>query len=56
MSVEARIETLKERHAGLEARIASEEHRPRPDEDTLVKLKLEKLHLKDEIARLAETA
>ncbi len=56
MSVEARIETLKERHAGLDARITAEEQRPRPDEDILTKLKLEKLHLKEEMVRLSEMA
>jgi len=52
MSLMSRLEALKERHASLESRIASEDQRPRPDETTLVRLKLEKLRLKDEIERL----
>ena len=43
MSLQSRIESLKTRHASLEARIADEDQRPRPDSDALVKLKVEKL-------------
>jgi hypothetical protein len=52
MSVQLRLETLKERHASLESQIATEEQRPRPDDVALSRLKLEKLRLKDEIERL----
>jgi len=52
MSVQLRLETLKERHASLESQIANEDQRPRPDEVTLSRLKLEKLRLKDEMERL----
>ncbi|MBO0711506.1 MAG: YdcH family protein [Alphaproteobacteria bacterium] len=52
MSLQSRLEALKERHAFLEARIADEDQRPRPDSDALMRLKLEKLHLKDEMERL----
>lgn len=52
MSLNTRIEALKERHTSLEMRISDEDHRPRPDTDTLAKLKLEKLRLKDEMERL----
>ena len=52
MSLQSRIESLKTRHAGLDTKIADEDHRPRPDDEVLVKLKLEKLKLKDELARL----
>ncbi len=48
----ARINALKERHASLETRIADEDHRPRPDTDTLVRLKVEKLHIKEEMEKL----
>jgi len=43
---------LKERHASLETRIVDEDHRPRPDELTLARLKREKLRLKEELERL----
>jgi hypothetical protein len=52
MTLESRIESLKLRHANLEERIADEDQRPRPDSDTLVRLKLEKLRLKEEMERL----
>ncbi len=55
MSLQSRIESLKTRHAGLEARIAEEDQRPRPDGDALAKLKIEKLHLKEEMERLRRT-
>jgi hypothetical protein len=52
MSLQSRIDSLKDRHTSLEARISEEDHRPRPDEGTLSRLKLEKLRLKEEIERL----
>lgn len=52
MSLQTRLEALKERHANLEALIAAEDQRPRPDDGTLSRLKLEKLKLKDEMERL----
>ncbi|HTR17201.1 MAG TPA: YdcH family protein [Acetobacteraceae bacterium] len=52
MSLQSRIESLKERHASLETRIVDEDHRPRPDELTLARLKREKLRLKEELERL----
>jgi hypothetical protein len=52
MSLQSRIEALKERHASLELRIADEDGRPRPDSDTLWQLKVEKLRLKEEMERL----
>lgn len=56
MSLQARIDSLKVRHAGLEARIFEEDSRPRPDDDELARLKLEKLRLKEELERLKATA
>lgn len=47
-----RLRALEERHAALEARIADEDNRPRPDPDQLFKLKREKLRLKEEMERL----
>ncbi len=52
MSLNTHIDQLKERHAALEARIEEEDQRPRPDGDTLTRLKLEKLRLKEEMERL----
>jgi hypothetical protein len=56
MTLQARIETLKDRHANLEARLASEDQRPAPDSETMGLLKREKLRLKEEMARLAASA
>jgi hypothetical protein len=55
MNLQSRIESLKTRHASLDARIFEEDQRPRPDPDALSKLKLEKLRLKDEMERLRAT-
>ncbi len=52
MTVQTHIQALKDRHAGLESRIAAEDQRPRPDEAALARLKLEKLRLKEEMERL----
>lgn len=52
MNLQARLESLKLRHAGLESRITDEDHRPRPDDDNLARLKQEKLRLKEEMERL----
>jgi hypothetical protein len=52
MSLQSRIEALRERHASLEMRIADEDQRPRPDSDVLWALKVEKLRLKEELERL----
>ncbi len=52
LTAQTRIESLKERHAMLESRIADEDQRPRPDSDVLMRLKVEKLHLKEELERL----
>ena len=55
MSLQSHIEVLKERHASLEVRITDEDHRPRPDDSTLSRLKLEKLRLKEEMDRLQQS-
>ena len=52
MSQQARLDALRERHAALETRILDEDQRPRPDSDTLMRLKIEKLHVKEEMERL----
>ena len=56
MSLLTHLDTLKDRHATLESQIADEDQRPRPDSDTLRRLKLEKLRVKEEIERLREQA
>ncbi|MCE2920136.1 MAG: YdcH family protein, partial [Roseomonas sp.] len=40
------------RHSALEAQIFQEDQRPRPDAETLARLKREKLRLKEEMERL----
>jgi hypothetical protein len=52
MTLQSRIESLKSRHAELEGRIADEDQRPRPDADLMMRLKVEKLRLKEEMERL----
>ncbi len=52
MTLQSRIESLKSRHAELETRLADEDQRPRPDAETVMRLKLEKLRLKEEMERL----
>jgi len=52
MSLQARIESLRDRHASVEARLADETLRPRPDDEALLRLKREKLRLKEEMERL----
>jgi hypothetical protein len=52
MDLNARMDALKERHASLESRIFDEDHRPRPDTETLTRLKIEKLHIKEEIEKI----
>jgi hypothetical protein len=52
MSLNTRLDALKERHASLEARIFDEDHRPLPDTIALMRLKMEKLHLKEEMEKI----
>jgi hypothetical protein len=52
MSLNTRLDALKERHAALEMRIFDEDQRPRPDTEMLTRLKIEKLHVKEEMERL----
>ena len=52
MSLQSRIDSLKDRHSSLEERIFDEDHRPRPDDVALSRLKVEKLRLKEEMERL----
>ena len=52
MSLQSRIDSLKSRHADLETRLRDEDHRPRPNADVVVKIKLDKLRVKEELERL----
>ena len=56
MSLQARLDALKERHAALELRITDEDQRPRPDAEVLTRLKIEKLHVKEQMERLRSRA
>ena len=56
MSLNTRLDALKERHASLETRIFDEDHRPQPDTEALMRLKLEKLRLKEEMERIRTQA
>ena len=49
---QAHMSALQAKHAGLEARIDEESHRPMPDTATLARLKKEKLRIKEEISGL----
>jgi hypothetical protein len=49
---QAHVSALEAKHAGLEARINEETHRPMPDMATLNRLKKQKLKVKEEIAGL----
>ena len=55
MSLNTRLDSLKERHASLEMRIFDEDQRPRPDTETLTRLKIEKLHVKEAMEKLRTT-
>jgi hypothetical protein len=46
-----RLQSLKDRHNALDARILAEDGRPRPDSLELARLKREKLRLKEEMER-----
>jgi hypothetical protein len=52
MSLQDRIEALREKHAALEAAIDEENRRPMPNQDAIHDLKRQKLRIKDEIFQL----
>jgi len=52
MTVQDRIESLRERHASLERALDEEVHRPFPNHDAVTDLKRQKLRIKDEISAL----
>ena len=48
---DAHMSALETKHAGLDARIDEESHRPLPDMATISRLKKEKLRIKEALAR-----
>jgi hypothetical protein len=52
MSLQDRIEALKEKHAELERALDDESKRPLPNQDAVHDLKRQKLRIKDEIYQL----
>lgn len=53
MGYDARIESLRSKHAEIEAVLDTEARRPMPDEKLLLALKRQKLRIKDEIQRIS---
>ena len=52
MSLQDRIEALREKHAALERALDEENSRPLPNQDVISDLKRQKLQIKDEICQL----
>ena len=52
MAIPAHLEQLSHKHRTLDRRIAEERNRPSADEAKIAQLKLEKLKLKDQIAKM----
>ncbi|GBQ23148.1 hypothetical protein AA0472_1001 [Acetobacter estunensis NRIC 0472] len=52
MSMQSRLESLSRRHSALDSEIHSEGLRPSPDQRVLMRLKLKKLSVKEEMDRL----
>ena len=52
MNTSPRIRSLEERHAVLDRQIGEEDGRPKPNETEIIRLKREKLRLKEEIEKL----
>lgn len=53
MNVSPHLDSLRNKHAALEHRIRDEQRRPGADNLELTSLKRQKLHLKQEIEKLA---
>lgn len=52
MSLQDRLQALKEQHAALDRAIEEENRRPLPNQDAVHDLKRQKLRIKDEIYQL----
>lgn len=53
MSVSTHLDSLRSKHEALESKIRDEQRRPGADSLTVADLKRKKLHLKEEIEKLA---
>ncbi len=53
MSLHERIEALKAKHNALEIALEEENNRPHPDDFEIIRLKKQKLQIKDELANLS---
>ena len=53
MSVSSHLDQLRQKHEALKVRIKGEERRPGVDHLEITAMKREKLHIKEEIERLA---
>jgi len=56
MSVESHLDQLRQKHECLESQIKEQERQPSADHLEITALKREKLHVKEEIARLERAA
>lgn len=54
MSMPEHLDSLQTKHARLERMIDDEQHRPLPDTTALIRLKKEKLRIKEELERLRQ--
>lgn len=52
LSENPKIDSLREQHAQIEAKLEDEFSRPHPDDMSVSELKREKLRIKDEISQL----
>ncbi|WP_019644775.1 YdcH family protein [Novispirillum itersonii] len=52
MSLDARIESLRTKHAQLDSALEMEKRRPQPDAKAIADMKRQKLRIKDEIQRI----
>lgn len=53
MSLDDRADSLKAKHAALDAALEEENRRPYPDMSAVAELKRKKLKIKDELERIA---
>jgi len=55
MSLHDRVESLKDKHAELDAALKAESRRPQLTSDAIAEMKRKKLRIKDELERLTAT-
>jgi len=53
MSLHDRVESLKDKHAALDAALKAESRRPQLSSDAIAEMKRKKLRIKDELERLS---